>query len=163
MLLAAQHNGVVVAYDVRTPDKPLWSLAAHASATTSVAASALAEGLLATGSLDKTVRLWDVRAGAAAAAPTLLSSKALAIGQVFSVSFFPDRPHLLAAGGSTGVLALWDVGEDAGDVTAAVITGAPAGATGGSTIDQYFSTRRAAPEAVPGHGIRPRADGQPRA
>jgi hypothetical protein len=32
MLLAAQHNGVVVAYDVRTPDKPLWSLAAHASA-----------------------------------------------------------------------------------------------------------------------------------
>jgi WD40 repeat protein len=162
VLLASQADGVVVAYDVRAPDVPLWKLAAHGSSTTALAASSLAEGLLATGSLDKTVKLWDVRAGAAAA-PEHLSTKALAVGQVFSVAFFPDRPHLLAAGGGAGVLALWDTSEDAGDVTARVITRAPTGsaAAGGSTIAQYFAGRIRAPADVPGHGARARADGQP--
>ncbi len=163
VLIASQADGAVVAYDCRSPDKALWRIAAHGLAVTSVAASSLAEGLLATSSLDKTVKLWDIGAAGGAAEPVLLSSKALAIGQVFSVSFFPDRPHLLAAGGSGGVLAIWDAAEDAGDVSERALAATPAGSVaGGSTIDTYFRGRRKAPESVPGFGIRPRADGQPR-
>jgi WD40 repeat protein len=125
VLIAAQHDGVVVAYDCRAPAAPLWRIKAHAAAVTCVASSALAAGLFATGSLDKTVRIWDV-GSAAAAEPVLLSSKALAVGQVFSLSFFPDQPHLLAAGGSGGVLALWDTAEEAGDATPELAKGAAA-------------------------------------
>ena len=159
VLVASQSNGVVLAYDCRVPDTPLWTFKAHAAAVTSIAASSLAAGLLATASLDKTVKLWDMSSGASA--PILLSSKAMNIGQVFSVSFFPDQPHLLAAGGSTGVLALWDTAEDAGDVTAEVIAAEGAVGGTGSTISQYFHARRVQPEAVHSFGIRPRSDGQP--
>jgi hypothetical protein len=140
------------------------ALNAHAAAVTCVASSALAAGLFATGSLDKTVRIWDV-GSAAAAEPVLLSSKALAIGQVFSLSFFPDQPHLLAAGGSGGVLALWDTAEEAGDGTPELAAGAAAAgaAEPDRALAHFFAGRRVAPASVPGHGIRARADGQPTA
>jgi periodic tryptophan protein 1 len=160
IILASQQDGNVVAYDCRSPDTPLWTLKAHGSAVTSIAASSLASGLFATASLDKTVRLWDL-GSAGTSTPVLLSSKALAIGQVFSVSFFPDQPHLLAAGGSAGVLALWDTAEDAGDVTAECIDAESALGIEGSTIAKYFHGRRVLPDAVPSFGIRPRSDGQP--
>jgi hypothetical protein len=87
----------------------------------------------------------------------------MAIGQIFTVAFFPDRPHLIAAGGSKGLLALWDTAEDAGDVTDALITsggGAASAADAGSLVAQHFSARIADPKTVPSHGIRHRSDGQ---
>ena len=158
VLLAALEDGTLLAYDSRMPDAPLWSFAAHGAAVTGVAASDGARGLLATCSLDKTVRLWDVGAAGvrAGAPPTLLSSKAMAIGQVFTVGFYPSSRdgHLLAAGGSKGLLAVWDTAEDAGDVTAAVAAG---GGDEAGALARHFAGRAATPRPA----VRVRSDGQP--
>lgn len=51
--------------------KPLWTLKAHDKPTTALSFCPAVAGLLATGSVDKTVKLWDVSAGR----PTQLASK----------------------------------------------------------------------------------------
>ncbi len=56
-LLASMEDGGVVAYDVRAPSAPLWRLRAHGAACTSLSLSARAPGLLATASLDKSVKV----------------------------------------------------------------------------------------------------------
>ena len=56
-------------------------------------------------SMDRTVKLWDVRNGR----PQLLASRDLAVGKVFSAAFCAAAPHLLAAGGSKGTVTVWDV------------------------------------------------------
>jgi periodic tryptophan protein 1 len=185
-LLAAQSNGEVLCYDARAPAAPLWALQAHGSACTSISASATAQGLLATGGLDKSVKLWDM--GSSSKAPVLLSTKAVAIGKVFTLSFFPGGDGgMLAAGGSKGEVALWNTGLDAGEVTAELVEGctAAAAAVGGkgragdagggggggggaaaeggssSLIADYFAPRLVPISSVPSGGIRFRADGQP--
>ena len=128
-LLASQSDGSVLCYDARSPAAPLWSLAAHSGgACTSLAASVTAEGLLATGGMDKSVRLWDT---GGSGAPVLLSAKAVQIGKVFTLQFFPGGDGgMLAAGGSKGIVALWNTGEDAGEVTAELIEGGGGGGGG---------------------------------
>ena len=48
----------------------------------------------------------------AAPAPTLVATKAMAVGQLFSAQFDAGAPFLLAVGGSKGVVALWEMNED---------------------------------------------------
>jgi periodic tryptophan protein 1 len=162
LLLASCSDGAVVAYDVRAPAAPLWSLKAHGAACTSLAASQAVEGLLVTASLDKTVKLWDVRGrggagGGGVAAPAHLSTKALAVGKVFCASFFQNQGFLLAAGGSKGLLAVWDTKEDAGEVTAELIEArGGGGGAGDSLIAQHFAGRGV--QHLPGFGTRGRKD-----
>ena len=187
-VLAACEDGSIISYDVRVPDKPLWHVtSAHAGAVTSLAQSALARGLLATGSLDKSVKLWDTLTSSPAAstsggggkskgtsggAPVCIAGKAMTIGQVFSVSFFPNAPFLLAAGGSKGVLAVWDIETDGGEVPpgAPPMPAGSANATvegllalDASATAKRFSGRLVTdPAAIPGNplAIRQRLDGQ---
>lgn len=173
VMTIACEDGHVLEYDCRMPDKPVWKLKAHGAGVTGVAYSPLARGLLATSSLDKTVKLWDATAMTAAGAPTCISSKEMGIGQVFSVSFMPQSAYLLGAGGSKGMVALWDVSVDAGKVTAAGAA-APAGANAGAAdggagaaaaapmnpIAKRFAARIADPASVPICAVRPRHDGQ---
>lgn len=173
--LVATEDGLVTCYDVRSPDKPLWALKAHDQAVTSIALSPTADGLMATSSLDKSVKLWDcsklssTSAGAsasAASAQALISKKAMSIGQVFTCSFFPNNPFLLACGGSKGMLAIWDASEDAGELntkSASLSESATAAsaAAGVNPIVGHFAGRMKEPSAVPGLAIRQRADGQP--
>jgi periodic tryptophan protein 1 len=190
-LVAACEDGSIVQYDCRAPDKPLWKFKAHGTnAVTSFSFSPLARGLFATGSLDKTVKLWDANTPTSAGAPTCVSSKEMNIGQVFSVSFFPQSAYLLGAGGSKGMVAIWDVAADAGEVTpagmklpaaAAPATAAPAsteaaavaaeagagaGAGAGSApAPKTIIARRFDPHvqdiaSVPMCAVRPREDGQ---
>ena len=35
--------------------------------------------------------------------------ESLGVGATFTASFCPDAPHLLAAGGSMGTAAVWDI------------------------------------------------------
>ena len=180
MLLASCEDGSLLGWDVRHPNAPLFNLKAHKSATTSVAASHLARGLLATGSKDKSVKLWDLNvASATTYAPVCIASKVMTIGQVFTVSFFANSPFLLAAGGSKGICAVWDIAADGGETTPAALAssgggggGADAGSDGGggassllpegaSSTARRFAGRFADPGAVPSLQIRPRADGQP--
>ena len=51
------------------------------------------------------VKLWDT----AGDAPSLLASQDMGVGAVFTVGIPADAPHLIAAGGARGEVALWDL------------------------------------------------------
>ena len=115
----------------RKGEGSVWRLQAHSSALTSFAICPHAPGLVATGSDDKAVKVWNMNIArpskedgkshkSARKAPQLLQSNtSLAVGRVFSVQFQPDfdpsEPTLpLAIGGSKGVAKVWDVAENKG-------------------------------------------------
>jgi periodic tryptophan protein 1 len=100
----SSEDGSVRCFDARKEGAPLWTLAAHKKAASSLDYNPSVAGILATGSADKTVKLWDV----SGAAPALLATKDMDIGKVFSVKFSPDSATLLAAGGSKGKLGVWN-------------------------------------------------------
>ena len=178
VLLATCEDGSFLGWDVRAPNTPLFSVRAHGTAATSVAASPLARGLLATGSRDKSVKVWDLHAAAgtgagAAFTPQCIASKVMTIGQVFTVSFFPNAPFLLAAGGSKGILAVWDIAADGGEPAPGlprVLEGEgvdpPVSVSGlmpegASATARRFGARLADPGTLRALEIRPRTDGQP--
>ena len=59
---------------------------------------------MATASLDKTVKLWDVHAPE----PFGVAYKTMAVGKLVTLQFYADDPFVLATGGSKGVVAVWD-------------------------------------------------------
>lgn len=105
-------NGTVQGFDVRTASsssdsgsKPTFTLHAHDRAVTSVSYNQSAPNLLATGSLDKTVKLWDLSNNQ----PSCVASRNTGSGRIFSISFSEDAPFLLAIGGKKGGLIVWDI------------------------------------------------------
>lgn len=98
---------VVVINGSSSGGAPLWQLHAHDKPTCALGwcTSPAAKGLLATGSTDKVVKLWDVSEGK----PKLLASQDVQVGAVFTLGFCSDAPHLLAVGGAGGSVAVWDV------------------------------------------------------
>ncbi|KAA8550863.1 hypothetical protein F0562_002547 [Nyssa sinensis] len=110
-------NGTVNGYDIRaaksdpsSESKPSFTLHAHDKAVCTVSYNSVAPNLLATGSTDKMVKLWDLSNNQ----PSCVASKNPKAGAVFSISFSEDSPFLLAIGGSKGRLELWDTFSDAG-------------------------------------------------
>ncbi|XP_027331066.1 uncharacterized WD repeat-containing protein C17D11.16-like isoform X2 [Abrus precatorius] len=110
-------DGTVKCFDIRAAqsDSPselgsTFTLHAHDKAVTSVSYNPAAPNLLATGSMDKTVKLWDLSNNQ----PSCVASKSPEVGAIFSVSFSEDNPFLLAIGGSKGKLQVWDTLSDSG-------------------------------------------------
>lgn len=71
----------------------------------------LIHGFLATGSTDKEVKLWNVQAQG----PSMVVSRNLDVGKVFSTVFAPD-PEVsfrLAVSGSKGLVHVWDTSTNA--------------------------------------------------
>ncbi|KAL3531343.1 hypothetical protein ACH5RR_010665 [Cinchona calisaya] len=120
-------NGMVSGFDIRASSsnlssdaKPSFTLHAHDKAVCSVSYNHLVPKFLATGSMDKMVKLWDLSYNQ----PSCIASKnpkalrhllllvSVACGAVFSVSFSDDCPFLLAVGGSKGKLELWETLSD---------------------------------------------------
>ncbi|KAL0437475.1 UNVERIFIED_CONTAM: putative WD repeat-containing protein C17D11.16 [Sesamum radiatum] len=99
-------NGMVTGFDIRTassdlssPPKPSFTLHAHDKAVSTIAYNSSVPNLLATGSMDKMVKLWDL-----SDQPSCIASKNPKAGAVFSISFSEDCPFTLAIGGSKGKL-----------------------------------------------------------
>ncbi|XP_047174830.1 uncharacterized WD repeat-containing protein C17D11.16-like isoform X1 [Vigna umbellata] len=110
-------DGIVKGFDIRkakpdsSPDEsPTFSLHAHDKPVSSVSYNPSAPNLLATGSMDKTVKLWDLSNNQ----PSFVASNSPKAGAIFKISFSEDDPFLLAIGGSKGKLQLWDTLSDSG-------------------------------------------------
>lgn len=109
-------DGTVRGYDIRaaksdqsSESQPSFTLHAHDKAVCSVSYNPAAPNLLATGSTDKMVKLWDLSNNQ----PSCIASQNPKAGAVFSVSFSGDNPFLLAMGGSKGKVQIWDTLSDA--------------------------------------------------
>lgn len=110
-------NGVIHYYDVRnapsdpSTSKAVWTLQAHDESVSSFDLNTVIPGLMATGSTDKTVKLWNIQP----TGPALVVSRDLDVGKVFSTTFGPD-PQVafrLAVAGSKGTMNVWDTSTNA--------------------------------------------------
>ncbi|GAB4854857.1 hypothetical protein Ancab_023442 [Ancistrocladus abbreviatus] len=109
-------NGMVQGFDIRAASsdpsselKPSYTLHAHDKAVCTISYNPSAPNLLATGSTDKMVKLWDLSNNQ----PSCVATRNPKAGAVFSISFSEDSPFVLAIGGSKGTLEVWDTLSDA--------------------------------------------------
>ena len=108
--LVSQENGIVRCFDAlrgmppTSNLEPLWTLAAHEKAASALAVNPKVPGFIVTGSLDRTMKLWNI-----SEAPSLLFSRNVNTS-VFCASFNKENDSLLGFGTSHGV-RVWDVSE----------------------------------------------------
>ena len=100
-------HGRIHKFDARNEAKSIWTLQAHDSEVTSFDVNDFIDGYMITGSTDKTIKLWNL---SQSKGPSMILSRDLDVGKVFSVSFGPDKEilgHVIAAG-SNGKVKVWD-------------------------------------------------------
>ncbi|GAW18183.1 hypothetical protein ANO14919_076570 [Xylariales sp. No.14919] len=110
-------NGIIHYFDIRnvpsTPSasKPVWTLQAHDESLSSFDINAHVPGFMATGSTDKTVKLWNIQPSG----PAMVVSRNLDVGRIFSTNFAPDAEvaFRLAVAGSKGTMHVWDTSTNA--------------------------------------------------
>ncbi|EFI27913.1 transducin family protein/WD-40 repeat family protein [Coprinopsis cinerea okayama7 len=116
-------NGMVLNYDARTlpsnletPSAARFTLAAHDGAASSLDVNPHLKGCIVTGGTDKLVKVWNVTEDDSNGKRqvSLVTSRDLGVGKVFSTVWSPDDPLTLAAAGSKAKLQLWDVGSNYG-------------------------------------------------
>ena len=109
--------GIIHYHDVRnapsdpSKTKPIWTLHAHDESVSAFDINPVIPGFMATGSTDRTVKLWNITA----AGPTMVVSRNLEVGKVFSTQFAPDEEvgFRLAVAGSKGTVHIWDTSTNA--------------------------------------------------
>jgi periodic tryptophan protein 1 len=114
---ASTENGIIHYHDIRkapadpSATKAVWTLQAHDESVSSFDINTVIPGFMATGSTDKTVKLWNIQA----TGPTMVISRNLDIGKVFATSFAPDAEvaFRLAVAGSRGTMHVWDTSTNA--------------------------------------------------
>ncbi|KAF7327945.1 WD-REPEATS-REGION domain-containing protein [Mycena kentingensis (nom. inval.)] len=114
-------NGLVLNFDVRTmsssistPSPARFTVSAHDGAACALDVNTNIRGCIATGGNDKLVKVWNVQEENGKQNVSLVTSRDLGVGKVFSVAFSPDDPLTIAAAGSKAKLQLWDVGANQG-------------------------------------------------
>ncbi|PLW35652.1 hypothetical protein PCASD_10241 [Puccinia coronata f. sp. avenae] len=117
-LIQSFDSRMLAQFDTTTPakksSKPLWTLAAHDASVSAFDVSPVIPGLLVSGGLDKTVKVWNLEDKSGAPTLSMVVSRDLGVGKVFSVSFCPDDPTTVAVAGSKGSLQIWDLATNAG-------------------------------------------------
>ncbi|KAI1127907.1 WD40 repeat-like protein [Nemania abortiva] len=110
-------KGIIHYFDIRnipsspSASKPVWTLQAHDESLSSFDINAHVPGFMATGSTDKTVKLWNIQPSG----PAMVVSRNLDIGRIFSANFAPDAEvaFRLAVAGSKGTMHVWDTSTNA--------------------------------------------------
>jgi periodic tryptophan protein 1 len=110
-------SGMIHYHDIRnapadpSQTKPVWTLQAHDESVSSFDINPVIPGFMATGSTDRTVKLWNIQASG----PTMVVSRNLEVGKVFSTQFAPDAEvgFRLAVAGSKGTVNIWDTSTNA--------------------------------------------------
>jgi len=100
-------------FDTRHFSAPIFTVQAHKKACAAAAFSPHIPNLLATVGTDSLCKIWDIHAQSPEGKlePRLIGKRDLEQGDLFSVQFYEDIPWVLAAGGSNGELAIWDIEE----------------------------------------------------
>ena len=98
---------MALALDARKAGEFVFEFQAHRREVTSLSCSVGARGLLATGSTDTKVKLWDV-SGARGGGAEQLASQDMRVGAIFSSEFSRDEPFCISAGGAKGGVVVWD-------------------------------------------------------
>lgn len=104
-------SGIIHYHDIRkapskpAASKPVWILQAHDESVSSFDINPVIPGFMATGSTDRQVKLWNIQASG----PSMVVSRDLDIGKVFSTTFAPDNEvgFRLAVAGSKGLVQIW--------------------------------------------------------
>ncbi|PHH87087.1 hypothetical protein CDD83_9328 [Cordyceps sp. RAO-2017] len=118
LFFASTEKGAVHYHDIRNAprnpesSKSVWTLQAHDEAVSSFDVNSVVPGFLATGSTDRTVKLWSITP----TGPSMVVSRNLDVGKVFATTFAPD-PEVafrLAVAGSSGSMHVWDTSTNAG-------------------------------------------------
>ncbi|QRV90061.1 WD repeat-containing protein [Ceratobasidium sp. AG-Ba] len=119
-------NGNVHSFDVRTlstipktanPSAPTisrFTLSAHTGAASALDINPHMRGCIATGGADKLVKVWNIDTENDQVNASMVISRNLEVGKVFTVAFSPDDPLTIAAAGSKAKLQVWDIGANAG-------------------------------------------------
>ncbi|KAL2134338.1 hypothetical protein VTI74DRAFT_467 [Chaetomium olivicolor] len=111
-------RGIIHYFDARNmskdpaASKSVWKLQAHDESVSSFDLNPVIPGFMATGSTDRTVKLWNI----SAEGPSLVVSRDFDVGKVFSTSFAPDKEvaFRLAVAGSKGTVSIWDTSTNPG-------------------------------------------------
>ncbi|KAI1177609.1 WD domain-containing protein [Nemania sp. FL0916] len=110
-------NGIIHYFDIRnipsspSASKAVWTLQAHDESLSSFDINPHIPGFIATGSTDKTVKLWNIQPSG----PAMVVARNLDIGRIFSTNFAPDAEvaFRLAVAGSKGTMHVWDTSTNA--------------------------------------------------
>lgn len=111
-------SGIIHYFDARnvskdaSASKSVWKLQAHDESVSSFDLNPAIPGFMATGSTDKTVKLWNI----GSEGPSLVVSRDFGVGKVFSTTFAPDAEvaFRLAVAGSKGTVSVWDTSTNPG-------------------------------------------------
>jgi periodic tryptophan protein 1 len=104
-------SGEVMCIDARFTSTSLSTFQAHESTVTSIGFSSKIPGMMATASVDKTVRVWDTVDTTSEESPKLVAYKSMNVGKLFTLHFSFDDPFLLATAGDQGLIAIWESSE----------------------------------------------------
>lgn len=117
-LYCSLEDGQIVCVDVRQAGSasgrvnPLFSFRAHEETTSSISFSTHVPGMMATSSVDQTVKVWDILAASQGSGrPHPVAYKTMNAGKLFAMQYSPDVPYLLACGGDKGMVAVWESDE----------------------------------------------------
>ncbi|KAI9203673.1 WD40-repeat-containing domain protein [Polychytrium aggregatum] len=103
-------DGIVKCYDARSPKDSLFTVHAHDGAVSALDVSRIVDGLLVTGSTDKTVKLWNIKDNK----PSCICSRDVGVGKVFAANFSVDSAMVLAVSGAKGKVVVWNLTDNAG-------------------------------------------------
>ncbi|GAB1311242.1 rRNA-processing protein [Madurella fahalii] len=111
-------RGIIHYFDIRnaskdpSASKSVWKLQAHDESVSSFDLNPAIPGFMATGSTDRTVKLWNINSEG----PSLVVSRDFDVGKVFSTTFAPDAEvaFRLAVAGSKGTVSIWDTSTNPG-------------------------------------------------
>ena len=90
-------EGKVIKCSAHAPGKPVFTLEAHDAAVACLSLSPTVEGLMATGSTDEHVKVWDIKDE-----PSMVLSKNYDLGHIYTMQFCPDSGYQLACAGYHG-------------------------------------------------------------
>lgn len=115
-------NGLVLNFDARTlptdlksPSPARFTISAHDGAASALDVSAQLRGCICTGGADKVVKVWNIdQTEGGKPSVSMVASRDMEVGKVFSAVFSPDDPLTIAAAGSKAKLQIWDVGANMG-------------------------------------------------